>query len=344
MACRTRVRGGETVETQNVLGSRELDLLSASDFLFPHGIDAHRLFAGVAGASTLVTKLARRIAGLGRLPDAELESLPGRRRDIDVLIVGGGNSGLAAARELGPHATLLDDGLELGGKLALLDPPRAAERIAGALAAGAELLSETTAFGVYRDPADPDGRLTVLGSGSGRVTLFRVRRLLLATGCHDAVPSFGDADLPGVFSARAALALEASGIALDERLALVGAGPFTRELARRVTGRVATAVEDPLLVERAAGKLRLRSLWLQSPSGVIKIPVGALSYEAPGSPAFELAVQAGGGVEFQRGVGYAPRLAADGRVANGVYCAGSVSGAAKVRAEAVGSALRAEPG
>src|SRR5688572_21070046 len=34
LGCRTRVHGGETVETQNVLGSREVDLLSATDFLF----------------------------------------------------------------------------------------------------------------------------------------------------------------------------------------------------------------------------------------------------------------------------------------------------------------------
>jgi sarcosine oxidase subunit alpha len=335
MACRTRVLGGETVETQNVLGSRELDLLSATDFLFPHGIDAHRLLAGVAGASAVVTKLARRIAGLGRLPDAELETLKGRRREVEVLVIGGGNSGLSAARELGARATLLDDGLALGGKLALLDPPLAAARVSAARAAGAELLAEATAFGVYREPGAGDDRLSVLCSQAGRATLFRARRVVLATGCHDAVPTFGDADLPGVYSARAALALEIGGVALDERVVLAGTGPFTRALEQRLGDRVVARIEDPAVIERATGKLRLRGVLVHSSAGRARVSAGALAFEAPPSPAFELAVQAGGSLEFRRGRGYAPRLDDDGRAADGVYCAGSVTAREHLRAESL---------
>src|SRR5688572_25981401 len=74
MACQHRVQGGERVETQNVLGSRELDLLGATDYLFPRGIDHHRLFAGVRGVSSLVQAFARRVSGLGRLPDGLVAS------------------------------------------------------------------------------------------------------------------------------------------------------------------------------------------------------------------------------------------------------------------------------
>lgn len=340
MACRTRVRGGETVETQNVLGSREVDLLRATDFLFPQGLDAHRLFAGVRGASGMVTRLARRIAGLGRLPDAELETLSGERRELDVLIVGGGSSGLVAASVLGGAATLVDDGLELGGKLALLEPSLAAERIRAARATGATLHADATAFGVYRDPVNRGERVSVLCSISGRAVLFCARRVLLATGCHDAAPAFADADLPGVLSARAGLALELGGVALDRRVALVGNGPFTRALEARLVERVVARIEDASMLERAVGKLRLRGLRFQSPSGVKKVSAGALTFEAPGSPAFELAVQAGAALEFRRGLGYAPKLDAEGRAAEHVYCAGSNTASPSFPADFVAAALR----
>ena len=69
MACQTPAAEGQRVETQNVVGSRELDVLGATDYLFPRGMDHHRLFAGVRGVSSLVQAFARRVSGLGRLAD-----------------------------------------------------------------------------------------------------------------------------------------------------------------------------------------------------------------------------------------------------------------------------------
>ncbi len=115
MACQTPAAEGQTVETQNVVGSRELDVLGATDYLFPRGMDHHRLFAGVRGVSSLVQAFARRVSGLGRLADDPEPARPGTRREIDVLVVGGGTAGLAAAAELGPRGLLADDQLELGG-------------------------------------------------------------------------------------------------------------------------------------------------------------------------------------------------------------------------------------
>jgi sarcosine oxidase subunit alpha len=348
MACRTRVLGGETVETQNVLGSRELDLLSATDFLFPHGIDAHRLLTSVRGASGLVTRVARRIAGLGRLPDEALPVSTAQRRDVDVLIVGGGESGLTLAALLGHGATLVDDGLALGGRARLLGPARAAEAQQRARAAGAELLDETSALGAYREPDDGSGRLNVLCSHAGRSTLFRVRCLLLASGCHDAAPSFEGADLPGVLSARAGLELESAGIVADERVVLVGKGELLSALSQRLGSQVVLHLDEPEHVERALGKLRLRGVAVREASGRRRVRAGALFYEATNAPAFELAVQAGGRVAYQPGVGYVPVLDADARAAPSVYCAGSISGnrgherlravASRVRAELVASA------
>ncbi len=134
MACQRSVRGGEQVETQNVLGSRELDLLGATDYLFPRGMDHHRLFAGVRGVSTLVQAFAHRVSGLGVLPDENLSPRTAEHRDADVLVVGAGASGLRAAAELGARALVVDDQLELGGALALLDPAAAKALVARARA------------------------------------------------------------------------------------------------------------------------------------------------------------------------------------------------------------------
>src|SRR5262245_61890765 len=100
-ACRVLVQGGEEVETQNVLGTREIDLLGAADFLFPQGIDHHRLMAGVRGTSAIVGSFARRVAGLGRLADTTPPASRAEQLELPILIVGGGRAGLTAAARLG---------------------------------------------------------------------------------------------------------------------------------------------------------------------------------------------------------------------------------------------------
>jgi hypothetical protein len=56
------------------------------------------------------------------------------------------------------------------------------------------------------------------------------------------------------------------------------------------------------------------------------VRTGALLYDGPASPAFELAVQAGATLDFAPERGYLPRLDAEGRAAPNVWCAGSMTG------------------
>jgi sarcosine oxidase subunit alpha len=345
MACRLRVQGGERVETQNVLGTRELDLLAATDFLFPHGLDPHRLFAGVRGVSEVVQRLARRIAGLGRLPDAVLEPAAAERRDVDVVVVGGGAAGLAVAAQLGTRCLLIDDALELGGALRLLEPQRAAKAVGSVHQAGAQIWSESTVCGIYRDEASrgAPGLLVVTPKGAH---WLRARAVVLATGTHEGQPDFAGNDLPGVFSARAGLMLVQGGVLPDDRVVLVGRGPFSERARAALEGHVVEHVEDAATVKRLVGVQRVRAVELEVLGKKRSVRAGAVLCEALGTAAFELAAQAGAALEFQNERGYVPRTDPSGLAAPGVWCVGSLVGTPTMapRARAVALAVLAALG
>lgn len=318
-ACRTFVRGGEVVETQNVLGSRETDLLSAADFLFPQGIDHHRLMAGVRGLSPLVGSFARRIAGLGKLAERVPAASPAERRELPVLIVGGGRKGLALAAALGKLATLVDDGPRLGGSLLALDPPRAGAMSTSARAAGAAVLEQHSVVALSREPDDTTGHVTALVVGPERTLVVRARCVVLATGKHDAVPSFPNNDLPGIFSARAALFAWRSDVLIGSRVAVVGSGRYAEGLLQQMSGVVELFTLEEASVVRAIGRERVTGVELRSEGRTRRIKVNALVFDGRGAPSFELAVQAGARVDFEPGSGYSPRADAQGLVAERVF-------------------------
>ncbi len=324
MGCQHRVRGGETVETQNVLGSREVDLLSVTDFLFPHGIDHHRLLAGVRGVSTLVQGAARRIAGLGRLPDAPAEPLPGSREQVEVLVIGGGRAGLTAAAKFGDAALLVEEQAAFGGALALLDPAAATLLIEHAAAMGAELRSATCAAGAYRET--DDAPLEVLLISERGASLVTPRRLVIAMGGHARVPRFANNDLPGLYSARAGLALLRAGISPGDHVAVVGEGAFAEAAAELLGDKLALRVLDAAVVMAATGRAHVKGLRLASAGAEQDHAVDAVLFDAPEAPAFELLVQAGGSTRFDADRGYVPDVDDDGRAARDVFAVGRVTG------------------
>jgi sarcosine oxidase subunit alpha len=322
-ACRVIVKGDEQVETQNVLGSRETDLLAAADFLFPQGIDHHRLMAGVPGVSALVGNFARRIAGLGRLADSAPAVRRAQRLELPVLIVGGGRLGLTAAASLGQRATLVDDGHALGGALTALDPRRATALSEAARAAGARLLSQSSVVALSREPEDGSGRLNALIVGGETTYVARCEAVLLACGRHDAVPAFPNNDLPGIFSARAALWAWQSDVLVGSRIAVVGSGRYADELVRQMSGAVELVQLDSSSVVRAVGRERISAVQVQTDGGTRRIKVDALAFDGPGAPSFELAVQAGAAVDFDPAAGYSPRADANGQLADRLFLASS---------------------
>jgi len=325
MTCLVPAQGGEQIHTQNVLGTRGVDMLRASDFLFPHGIDQHRLFAGVSGLSSVVQAFARRMAGLGRLPGAAVRKRPATRCELRLLIVGAGAAGLSAAAELGRfRPRVVDDALVPGGSLRALDPVRANQLLLAARKAGADIHSRTTAIGLYREP-EKERWLYALLAGPEHATLALCQAVLVASGAHDPVLAFGNNDLPGVWSARAALNLWQHGVVLGKRGVLVEQGRFSEAFEQVNHGTLEIRRLGAKQLLRAVGRSRLQSVMFREALHERKLRADALIVDGPGAPGVELLLQAGASVVFDASRAYRPKLEEHGRAALRVWCAGSAA-------------------
>src|SRR5712672_3222440 len=87
-ACRVPAAEGMRCERQNApLGMIDRDLFRASDFLFPEGLDHHHLMTGSRLLGRVALEVARRLAGLGQLPDQVQAHLPGALREEQIVVV-----------------------------------------------------------------------------------------------------------------------------------------------------------------------------------------------------------------------------------------------------------------
>lgn len=160
----------------------------------------------------------RELAGLGVAPKArDADRYEKQFMHADILVVGAGPAGLAAALAAGKggaRVILLDDQAEAGGTLLssdeTIDGVKAVQWVAGMMQALAELPNvkvflRTTAFG-YQDHnlVTACQRLTdhlPLAERKGtreRILKIRARQVILATGAHERPLVFANNDLPGI--------------------------------------------------------------------------------------------------------------------------------------------------
>ena len=214
---------GLIAESPNCWPSVRFDLGALNDRIarfLPAGFYYKTFMAPGWAWERIYEPLIRRAAGLGRL-----EAIVGRKagpaetvhEHTDVLVVGAGAAGLAAAHRLsqcGLRVLLVEQDSVSGGGT-LLDPRwtdwRAARDAALAGAPAVSRLRRTAVIGAYGHGVF--GALQTLSAEESalfgglreRLRIIRAKRVLLATGAIERLIAFPGNDIPGVMLAGAAL-------------------------------------------------------------------------------------------------------------------------------------------
>jgi len=216
---------GLSARSQNRFPSLQLDLLAINGVLSPifgAGFYYKTFMWPAAFWERLYEPLIRRAAGLGRASGlADPDTYEKQTAFADILIIGGGPAGLAAALEAastGASIILAEQDFALGGRLlserhkingqpasVWLEETEAALRAFG----NVRIFTRTTITGVFDGPTyagiERVGDHLPASTATPRQRLWRIvaKRAVLATGAIERPLIFGNNDLPGIMLAGA---------------------------------------------------------------------------------------------------------------------------------------------
>jgi sarcosine oxidase subunit alpha len=263
-------REGLATHSQNHWPSLEFDVGAVNDLLSPVFVAGfyYKTFMWPRSFWDRIYEPAiRAAAGLGVAPSTpDADRYANRHAHCDLLIVGAGPAGLAAALAASARAKrviLADEGAEPGGALlheltATIEGKPAAAWLAETLAilrarANVTLLPRTTGFGYYNHNhialterlsdhlANPRGDLA-----RERVWQVRAKQVLLTTGSHERPLVFADNDRPGIMLAESVRAfLNRYAVAPGRRLVFAtnGASAYAAAADARAAGLAVTLVD-----------------------------------------------------------------------------------------------------
>jgi sarcosine oxidase subunit alpha len=271
-ATQVEVYEGLAATSQNRWPNLDMDLgalAGRASALMPPGF-YYKTFMGPRGLGLwhrLFEPAIRRAAGLGRAPAAADPDRYARFYEhCDVLVVGAGPAGLAAALaagEAGARVILCDEQAEPGGSLlaetrATIDGAPAQAWLADALgrlaALGVRVMARTTAFGMYPHNmvglaervtdhlAAPDPDLP-----RERLWQVRARHVVLAAGAIEQPLLFPDNDRPGVMLAEAGRTyLARYGVKVGDQVVVAAAddGPYRAAIELAEAGVTVKLVVD----------------------------------------------------------------------------------------------------
>lgn len=351
-------------EGQNAFPNVRFDVLAASDVAFPNYIDAHRRFVRPAFLRPFFLRVMRGMAGFGRVPrDPVPQTFRRERLEAEVLVVGAGPAGLAAAdaaRGGGAHVLVVEADEKPGGRLRHLPTPFHASAQEHAPRTEGKAYAEQMASHLARHDVDVRTKTRVFGVYDGvwaaatptSLVEIRPKRVVLAPGALDAFPVFPGADRAGVLLPTAASRLlNVHGIVPPDPILIYGASRDGLLLARDLVacGARVVGVYDPnpkptapaallddvrrlgvpvQVAHRAAfvaGRTRPRAVVFDSPGGRVRIPCATLVTALGRLSLGELFQQAGAQLihDEARG-GFVPVIGASlETTVKGVYAAGS---------------------
>ncbi len=184
---------------------------------------------------------------------AALPTGPLAEETIDVLVIGAGPAGLAAAnaaRAIGAACLVIDERPTPGGQYYKqpatpgsyrvdAQSRSGADRIAAVRAQGVEIRSETLVWGGFREI----DQLIIGTLAKGIASYIRPRILVIATGAYEQPAIFPGWDLPGVMTTGAAQTLLRShGVVPGQRVLLAGNGPLNLQVAAELASAGARVV------------------------------------------------------------------------------------------------------
>ena len=312
-SCQAPVRDGLVARSEHAWPTVQRDLFGWLDLgsrWIPPTFYHHR-FLRPRALRKRYLDVIRAFGGRGRLP-AGRATAPGRARvardiDTDVLVVGGGRSGLAAAESAstsGARVTLVE---AVPGRALVSDP-------------GVRVLDGAAAVGWY------DGVVTAID----RDTLWSIRAssVVAATGSYERVPSVRGADRPGVMGARLVHRLVAGHRVLPGvRPLLVGDPADLGEVGAALVGVGARPIGPipTVALRRVLGRRRVTAA-IVALDGRERREAIDLVVVGDRTANLDLVLAAGAEVERRDGI-LAPVLDADGRTTvPGLSVVGSAAG------------------
>jgi methylglutamate dehydrogenase subunit C len=299
LATTLELQEGLSAESQNRWPSLRFDVRSIANLtarFLPAGFYYKTFMAPGWAWERLYEPAIRRAAGLGRLATAQSRhAAPAEtvHDHADVLVIGAGTAGLAAAHGLGvagARVMLLEQDAAMGGG-SLLDPRWQAWREALIATLGkldnVRRLERSCVVGAYGhgvyaalETLSPEesGRC---GGLRERLRIIRARRVLLATGAIERLIAFPGNDVPGVMLAGAGLAyLRRYGVAVGARPAffLNSDEAYQTVFDFAAAGIACAGVIDVRTKSRAADRARALGISVQG-GAVVESVAGGRSVE-----------------------------------------------------------------